>query len=232
MKKIFILLLLILVTMSRICRAQFPVQDKWYQNPLGFKPLELHTKMGFIIPALVTGTALWLTQKDTSLHQRTRLYSEAGMTFGYKYPYSTILQQTIGMNVQLRKWLSAGAEFSTTLPFDAYNQSIGFSVRPFARLYAVNSAIWKLWFESGGGLIYFTDYFPAPTERDDRQGTRLNGTTKYGIGVSMKLHKHVELMVGVRHLHISNGNTKGEERNPSHDSNGLFAGLTWGFIKP
>jgi len=30
---------------------------------------------------------------------------------------------------------------------------------------------------------------------------------------------------GVKHFHLSNGNIKGIQRNPSHDSNGLFAGL-------
>lgn len=33
-------------------------------------------------------------------------------------------------------------------------------------------------------------------------------------------------MPGVRHLHASNWNTKGAERNPLHDGNGFFIELT------
>jgi hypothetical protein len=39
------------------------------------------------------------------------------------------------------------------------------------------------------------------------------------------------LHFGAVHLHISNGNTKTPERNPSHDSNGLFAGSSWDLKK-
>lgn len=212
---------------ARTARAQFPLNDKWYQNPLGFKPLNLHTSMGFIVPALITGTALLLTQKDSSLHSRLSIYSEMGATFGYKYPFTTVVQNNTGINVLMRRWLSVGVEWSTTMPFDDYNHTAGISVRPFARFYAVNKQAWKLWFESGGGLICFADNFPKPTAEDSRLGTFLNGTTKYGIGASVLLQDKMYLTFGARHLHISNGNRKGVDRNPSHDSNGAFAGLTW-----
>lgn len=207
--------------------AQYPVNDKWYQNPLGFSPLNLHTSMGFIVPATITGAALLLTKKDTTLQNRGSIYSEMAVTVGYKYPYTTIVQNNTGINVQMRKWLSIGAEFSTTMPFDDYNQTIGLSIRPFARFYPVNRAGWKLWFESGGGLICFFNNFPKPTPQDERLGTYLNGTTKYGLGTSFRLKNATVFYFGMRHLHISNGDTKGVERNPSHDSNGLFAGVSW-----
>lgn len=208
-------------------KAQYPPGDKWYQNPLGFKPLSLHTSMGFFLPALVTGAALVFTQKDSTLTTRLSVYSEAGATFGYKYPYTGIVQSNTGVDLLLRRWLSVGTEFSATMPFDEYNRSVGFSIRPFARFYAINHPSWKLWFESGGGLICFTDNFPQPTSKDDRLGTQWNGITKYGIGTSVRLKNRLSLLVGIRHLHISNGNVKGADRNPSHDSNGMFAGVSW-----
>lgn len=207
--------------------AQFPAQDRWYQNPLGFKPLNLHTSMGFVVPAVIAGTALLISKKNSSLQNRLSIYSEMSVTCGYKYPYTTVIQHNTGVNLMMRKWLSVGAECSSTVPFDDYNRTIGFSIRPFARFYAVNRSGWKLWFESGGGLIYFADNFPQPTVEDSRLGTLLNGTTKYGIGASVLLQDKMYLVFGARHLHISNGNSKGADRNPSHDSNGVFAGLTW-----
>ena len=225
-------MLLVLLTATGIvgvspAHAQFPYWDNWYQNPLAFKPLSLHTSMGFIVPAVIAGTALLITKKDSSLHNRLSIYSEMGTTFGYKYPFTTIVQNNTGVNVMMRKWLSVGVEYSTTIPFDDYNSTIGFSVRPFARFYAINKHSWKLWFESGGGLIWFTDNFPKPTAEDSRMGTQLNGTTKYGIGASVLLQDKMYLVFGARHLHISNGNSKSVDRNPSHDSNGVFAGFTW-----
>lgn len=211
----------------RTAVAQYPVDDKWYQNPLGFSPLNLHTSMGFIVPATITGAALLLTKRDTTLLNRCSVYSEMAATFGYKYPYTTIAQNNTGVNIHMRRWLSVGAEFSTTMPFDDYNQTMGLSIRPFARFYPINRPGWKLWFESGGGLIYFFDNFPKPTPEDERLGTYLNGTTKYGLGTSFQLRSGANFYFGIRHLHISNGDTKGVERNPSHDSNGLFAGLSW-----
>lgn len=229
MKKTVLMLLLSVTGIQGIFRsqAQFPYGDKWYQNPLGFKPLSLHTGMGFIVPALITGTALIITKKDSSLQNRLSMYSEMGVTFGYKYPYTTMVQNNTGLNLMMRKWLSVGVEYSTTLPLDDYNSTVGLSIRPFARFYAVNRSGWKLWLESGGGLIYFTNNFPKPTAADSRLGTLLNGTTKYGIGASVLLYKKMHLVLGARHLHISNGNSKGVDRNPSHDSNGAFAGLNW-----
>lgn len=210
--------------------AQFPQGDKWYQNPLGFEPLKLHTGLGFIIPAAVVGTVLLLTPKDSTLQDRLSMYSEMGVTFGYKYPYSTLVQNSTGVNLMVRKRMSVGTEFSTTVPLDAYNKTVGFAVRPFARFYAWNRPDWKVWLEAGGGLIYFTDYFPKPTPHDDRLGTYWNGTTKYDIGASLHLND-IDVVFGARHLHISNGNTKGAERNPSHDSNGWFVGLSWNLDK-
>ncbi|MDR6809628.1 hypothetical protein J2Y45_006706 [Dyadobacter sp. BE34] len=207
--------------------AQYPPGDRWYQNPLGFEPLSLHTSMGLIVPALLTGAALILTRKDSALHERLTLYTEVSATSGYKYPYTNMTQGSTGLNLMLRKWLSVGVELSTTVPFDDYNSTVGFAIRPFARFCAVDKPAWKLWFESGGGLVYFTDHFPKPTSRDSRAGTYLNGTSKYGIGASVRLRSNIQLLFGARHLHISNGNTKGADRNPSHDSNGLFAGLSW-----
>lgn len=218
------ILLLVLITPTP--KAQYSYGDHWYDNPLGFKPLNLHTSMGFIVPAAAVGISLLLTHKDTSLHHRLSVYNETGLSLGYKYPRTFLPQNNTGINFQLRKFMSAGIEFDIYLPRDEFNNTVGFAIRPFARFYPVNKEKWRMYFESGGGFIYLLDEFPKPTDQDSRSGTRWNGTTKYGIGSEINFNKSNAILFGIRHLHISNGDTKGVERNPSHDSNGFFLGLS------
>lgn len=219
------LLVLLAIFYFSNTNAQFAYGDHWYQNPLGFQPVNLHTSMGFFIPAVATGVCLLLSHKDSSLQNRMSIYNESGFSWGYKYPFTSLSQNNTGVNYQLRKWLSAGSEFCLYFPRDAYNSTFGIAVRPFFRFYPVNRKTWQLYFESGGGFVYLADNFPKPTPQDDRLGTHLNGTTKYGLGAQVHLSHNTNLVFGARHLHVSNGNTKGVERNPSHDSNGLFLGF-------
>jgi len=206
--------------------GQFSYGDHWYDNPLGFEPLKLHTSMGVIVPAVAVGACLLLTRRDTDLQQRLSMYNEVGLSWGYKYPYTFMPTNNTGINLQLRKFMSVGLEFDLLFPRDEFNHTTGVAVRPFARFYIVNRHLWRLYFESGGGLVYTVTEFPKPTDQDDRIGLQLNGITKYGIGSDININKNTSVMFGVRHLHISNGNTKGAERNPSHDSNGFFVGLS------
>lgn len=206
-------------------QAQFSYGDHWYDNPLGFEPLKLHTSMGFIVPAVAAGACLLLTKKDSTLKQRLSIYNDVGMNWGYKYPYTFLPQNNTGINYQLRKFMSLGVEFMALFPRDDFNKTTGFAIRPFARFYPVNRANWRLYFESGGGFVYTLTEFPQPTDRDGRLGLQLNGITKYGIGADVNISRNTSVVFSVRHLHVSNGNTKGVERNPSHDSNGFSIGL-------
>jgi hypothetical protein len=225
MPRLFLLGVVLFVLLSA-SPAQYPPQDHWYSNLLGFEPVKLHTSMGFILPAIAVGAGLLLTKNAPTLQHRLSIYNESGLSWGYKYPYTLLMQNSTGVNFSLRRWLSAGVEFSAYFPRDSVNSAVGFAIRPFARFYAVNRAGWDLYFESGGGFIYFTDEFPQPTTQDLRLGTHLNGTTKYGIGSSLRLNASTCLLLGIRHVHVSNGDSKGVARNPSHDSNGFYIGFS------
>jgi len=209
--------------------SQYAIGDHWYDNPLGFEPLNLHTSMGFFVPAVAVGTCLLLTKQHSELQQKLSVYNEIGLSWGYKYPHTFMPQNNTGINYQLRKFMSIGVEFDICVPRDDFNATVGFAIRPFARFFPVNKQKWRLYFESGGGFVYFPTEFPEPTDQDGRLGTHLNGITKYGLGSEINISNSTAIMFGVRHLHISNGNTKGVERNPSHDSNGLFVGLNYKF---
>lgn len=223
--RLSLLLVALLLTTAR-SNAQYAEGDRWYNNPLGFEPVKLHTAMGFILPAVATGACLLLTERDSATAGRLSVYEGIGLSWGYKYPHTFLPGNTVGVQYRLRKFLSVGAEFDVLFPRDDYNRTTGFAIRPFARFYAVNRDPWRLYFESGGGLIHTLTEFPKPTDRDDRLGLRLNGITKYGIGTDIRIAERTYLMFSIRHVHISNGNSKGVERNPSHDSNGVFVGIS------
>lgn len=220
------LLVIIYLLWCKEVSAQYPYGEKWYQNPLGFRPLNLHTSMAFFVPAVAVGASVLLTKKDPNLKNRLCIYNESGFSWGYKYPQTFISQNNTGINFMLRRWLSIGADFEVVFPKDKFNSTTGFAIRPFARFYPINRSKWKLYFESGGGLVYLIDEFPTSTDQDPRLGTNLNGITKYGLGAEVNMANNTSILIGIRHLHISNGNTSGVERNPSHDSNGFFVGFS------
>lgn len=227
MIKNIIVLLILLFSNAFIYPQQFPNGDHWYNNPLGFDPVNLHTKNGFLIPAIAVTVCLLATEKDSTFINKLNFYNETGISWGYKYPYTTLYQNNTGVQYFLRNWMSIGIDIGLYFPYDKFNNTVGIALRPFARFYPVNNENWRIYFESGGGFIYFFDQFPKPTDQDNRLGTNWNGTTRYGIGGEISLNQSLSLLFGVRHIHVSNGNTSGVERNPSHDSNGLFLGLTY-----
>jgi hypothetical protein len=226
MRSLFLFFIVVLFVCNH-SYAQYPPQDKWYTNPLGFKPVQLHTAMGFLLPAVAVGAGLLLTKSDPHLQQRVSVFSESGVSWGYKYPYTFLAQGSSGINFQLRRWMSVGIEAGIYFPRDSVNSPVGIAIRPFARFYPINRTNWNLYFESGGGFIYFSNRFPQPTHQDARMGTYFNGITKYGIGSEVRLNSFTALTMGIRHVHVSNGDSKGVERNPSHDSNGFFVGVSF-----
>ncbi len=198
-------------------------EEQWYENPLGFEPLALHTRNGFILPALAVAAGLLFTEADTSGTVAAWM-GQGGVSFGYKYPYCNLWQVSLARSWRLRTWMSAGVELLVYHPADQFNNTIGVGMRPYARFYPVRLENVEFFFESGGGLVWFVDYFPLPTDQDTRLGTPWNGTTKYGIGADYTI-AGFRFTTGIQHVHVSNGNTSGADRNPSHDSNGFYVGI-------
>jgi len=224
-KSTLLIAVLTLTTTQSVMSQAYAPGDHWYNNPLGFSPVELHAKNGFIVPALAVTACLLLTKRDSALADRISYYDEAGVSWGYKIPYTTLYQDNAGLMYMLRKWMAIGLEISSYFPRDDFNSTAGVGVRPFARFYPVSGDRFKIYFESGAGIIYFFNNFPEATYADSRTGTLWNGTSKYGIGFEIRVGGSTEIVTGVRHIHVSNGNIAGVLRNPSHDSNGIFVGI-------
>lgn len=200
-------------------------EEQWYENPLGFEPLSLHTRNGFILPAIVVAAGLLFTDSD-SAEIAAGWIGQGGLSFGYKYPYSNLWQVSVARSWRLRDWMSGGVELLVYHPADMFNNTLGIGIRPYARFYPVRFENVEFYIESGGGIIWFVDSYPQPTDQDPRLGTPWNGTTKYGIGADYTVGT-LRFTTGIQHVHVSNGNTSGVEHNPSNDSNGLYVGMWW-----
>lgn len=210
-------------------KAQFPPFTKWYQNPLGFKPVNLHTVNGLIIPAVAATTILLLTKNDQVLSNKFAFYTDFGSSFGYYASKTTVMENNLGVLYQARKYMAIGSEVSTAIVSDDINNTWGLGIRPFVRFYPIHKDHFKLFFQSGAGLILFAQNFPQPSGflGDYREGTKLNGSPKYGIGTEFKINEQFSGYAGLWHIHFSNGDHPGYERNPGHDSNGISVGIIY-----
>jgi hypothetical protein len=212
-------------------RGLYPPFTKWYQDPLSLKPLELSTAYGFVWGSTAIAACLILTKKDSAFQKRFSVYQETDFGFGYKPPYTNAIQNDFGVIYRLRNWMSIGAGGNTFYFRDKTHNTLSFGIGPFARWYPLNGKKASLFFEYGAGLSYSLDKFPLTGTGLDsdtaRTGTRFNFTTKYGMGAEIHFNSKLSLQAGIRHFHLSNGNIKGIQRNPSHDSNGFFAGFIY-----
>ena len=230
-----ILMFIHVFVFCQIANAQYeklyPPFTKWYQDPFGLRPVELSSATGFIWGALTATACLIFTQKDPAFQKKISFYQESGVGFGYKPPYTLAFQNNTGLLYKIREWMAVGIEWNVLHFSDNTNNTWAFGTRPFARWYAVTGKKASLFFEYGAGLSYSLKRFPLTGtgwETDTaRTGTKFNFITKYGIGTEIHLSKRLWLQAGIRHFHLSNGNLRGIQRNPSHDSNGVFLGFIY-----
>ena len=78
----------------------------------------------------------------------------------------------------------------------------------------------------------FLDVAFAPfraTERVPPDGTHFNFVTQSGIGIAHELREHTNLLLGVRYIHLSNGQRKGDDRNPSLNGISAYVGVMFSF---
>jgi len=231
MKTIFIIILLCFSELVTAQQKLYPPNTKWYQDPVGFRPVELSSAAGFLWGTAAVAACLIFTKSNPAFHKKIFFYEEAGGYFGYKPPYSFSFQNNAGLLYRLRDWMSVGAEINTIHFSDNINDTWTFGLRPFARWYFLKGKNLRLFFEYGAGISYSLNRFPLTGtgyEWDTaRTGTKFNFSTKYGIGTEVKISHKFYLQAGARHFHLSNGNIKGVSRNPSYDGNGLFLGLLY-----
>jgi opacity protein-like surface antigen len=228
MKKV-ILLLLAAVMMSAPQRVE--AGSKWYQNPLGFSPLNLDQGPAFALTGLAVAGVLLFTDKNPELAEKITVYQDAGYSWGYRKHRANAAYSDIGVIFHLRKFMGLGVEL-TGFNFNYGEEDYPFGgVRLFARWYVRNGSKFRLFIETGAGIVVGPKQFPEPIAEDDRRGTRQNFTPKYGLGMEFNLTPELSLLLGARHVHLSNAGIRGNNRNPGHDSNGFFLGISYSFGK-
>jgi hypothetical protein len=207
----------------------YPPFTKWYQDPLGMRPLQLSTAVGFAWATVAVTTSLIFTKKDSAVSKKMSAFCESGFGGAYKSPYTSALSNGIGLMYGLRKWLSVGASLNSFHFKDKLNNTWALGIMPFGRWYVYKTDSKSIFFHYGGGVSYSAKRFPLTGTGWDsdtgRTGTQFNLLSRYGVGMELHLARHASLQCGIGHFHLSNGNMAGIKRNPSHDSNGVFVGL-------
>ena len=79
---------------------------------------------------------------------------------------------------------------------------------------------WSLFLDGGGSVTQATRHFPA-------EGTHFNLTGKIGLGASLRLGDATHLMGGARYFHLSNGQIRKMDDNPSYDGIQIWVGVMW-----
>jgi hypothetical protein len=75
----------------------------------------------------------------------------------------------------------------------------------------------SLYVEGGGGASYASNEVP-------NRGTRFNLVSQTGVGFSRALNPQIDLVGGLRWLHLSNNGLDGSARNPDIQALGLYVG--------
>jgi len=209
----------------------YPPFTKWYQDPLGLKPVQLSTAFGFVCGSVTAAACLLFSKNDSAFKKKLSPYWEGGYGVGYKPPYTNVLQNDIGILYAVRNWMSLGVCLNLSHFNDDVNNTWTVGAMPFARWYLYKSKPIGLFFQYGAGVSYSFERFPLTGTGwgvdTARTGTQFNFLSKYGMGMEVHLKKKFSFETGIRHFHLSNGNTKGIQRNPSHDSNMFFVGIIY-----
>lgn len=221
-------LVLLLISVVLMCTSNHTVAgSKWYQNPLGFSPLNLDQGPAFALTGLAVAGVLLFTDKDPELANKITIYQDAGYSWGYRKHCANASYTDIGVIFHLRRFMGLGLEF-TGFNYNYGGNDYPFGgVRIFSRWYVRNGQKFRLFLETGAGIVVGPKQFPEPIAEDDRLGTRQNFTPKYGLGAEFNLTQELSLLVGARHVHQSNAGIRGNNRNPGHDSNGFFIGISY-----
>ncbi|MEA2710624.1 MAG: lipid 3-O-deacylase [Phycisphaerales bacterium] len=82
---------------------------------------------------------------------------------------------------------------------------------------------WSLFLDGGGGVTYADQEFPQyPVD-----GTNFNFTGKVGLGATYEFQDHTHLIGGARYFHLSNGQIRKQDDNPTYDGIQFWGGVMW-----
>ena len=115
--KLRVLLLIPIISFANMAMSQtsgiYPPFTKWYQDPLGLKPIQLSTAVGFAWASVAAATCLMFNDKDSSSPKKLSVCFETGYGFAYKSPYTNVLLNEMGIMRDMRKCMSIGISLNS-----------------------------------------------------------------------------------------------------------------------
>lgn len=82
---------------------------------------------------------------------------------------------------------------------------------------------WSVFIDGGGGVTYADQEFP----QSPYDGTNFNFTGKVGLGATYELRDQLHLIGGARYFHLSNGQIRKADDNPTFDGIQFWGGVMW-----
>ena len=82
---------------------------------------------------------------------------------------------------------------------------------------------WSVFIDGGGGVTYADQEFP----QSPYDGTNFNFTGKVGLGATYAIGDDTRLIAGARYFHLSNGNYRNRDDNPTFDGIQFWGGVMW-----
>jgi hypothetical protein len=105
--------------------------------------------------------------------------------------------------------------------FDSDVYIVGIGV--LGRWHFLRGNKWSIFFDGGGGITYADQEFP----QSPYDGTNFNFTGKVGLGATWEFHDHTHLIGGARYFHLSNGQIRKPDDNPTFDGIQYWGGVMW-----
>ena len=105
--------------------------------------------------------------------------------------------------------------------FDSDVYIAGFGI--LGRWHFLRGDKWSLFIDGGGGVTYADQEFP----QSPYGGTNFNFTGKVGLGATYEIQDDTHLIAGARYFHLSNGQIRHRDDNPTFDGIQFWGGVMW-----
>jgi hypothetical protein len=146
------------------------------------------------------------------------IHSRVGYYQSYPTNEISVFEGYLGITKDLRNWLTVGLSSHLTRFKGQQLGTEAVGLRSFARWHFLSRKRFSTYLEAGFGIAVTEAEFPPG-------GTQFNFTEVGGIGLTHRITEDVNLLIGIRHYHLSNGDLiGGNKRNPGFDGNGLYIG--------
>ncbi len=140
--------------------------------------------------------------------------------YSFRIGYGSFLFKNVSLSTFFDVSATDGFYFVKTDEKEEYQEaeSFGLGTSFLLRWYAIRIGKTRIFLDASAGILYSFKSFPP-------KGTKLNFTTRPGIGIATKLHQNLNLIAGLNRFHLSNGQGYKHPHNPAFDGLGIHVGF-------